>query len=111
MNFESSIIANVLIIKITSELLSSVDNSEFEQFLIENLENGISKIVIDITGVTYFNSSHIGLIVRLFSVARNKDALLKIGGSGERVSSLLQSVKLDSIISVLPTVAEAINSF
>jgi anti-anti-sigma factor len=111
MNFESSIIANVLIIKVNSELLSDVDNDEFENFLVDNLKDGISKIVIDITGITYFNSSHIGLIVRLFSVARNNNAILKIGGSGKRVSSLLQSVKLDSIISLSPTVAEAINSF
>jgi len=111
MGIESSIIDNVLIIKINSELLTEVDNNEFEKFLIENLDKGISKIVIDIAGVSYFNSSHIGLIVRLFSTARNKNAILNIGGSGERIASLLESVKLSSIIKVFPSVAEAIDSF
>ena len=111
MSVESSIIANVLVIKISSELLSEIDNNKFEEFLLKNLANGITEVVIDITGVNYFNSSHIGLIVRLFSAAQSKNATLKIGGSGERISSLLKSVKLDSIISVHSTVAEAIDSF
>ncbi len=111
MGIESSIIDNVLILKISSELLSEVNNNEFETFLSENLEKGIAKIIIDVTGVGYFNSSHIGLIVRLFSTARNKNAILSIGGSGERITSLLESVKLSSIVKVYSTVAEAIDSF
>ena len=111
MGIESSIINNVLILKINSELLSEVDNNQYESFLNENLEKGISNVTIDITGVSYFNSSHIGLIVRLFSAARNKNALLNIGGSGERIASLLESVKLSTIIKVFPSIAEAIDSF
>ena len=111
MEIESSIIDNVLILKINSELLTEVDNNEFEKFLNANLEKNISKIVIDITGVNYFNSSHIGLIVRLFSSARNKNALLNIGGSGERITSLLETVKLSSVIKVYPSIAEAIDGF
>jgi len=111
MEIESSIIDNVLILKINSELLTEVDNNEFEKFLNANLEKNISKIVIDITGVNYFNSSHIGIIVRLFSSARNKNALLSIGGSGERITSLLETVKLSSVIEVYPSIAEAIDGF
>ncbi len=111
MGIESSIINNVLILKINSELLNEIDNNQYESFLNENLDKGISKIIIDITEVSYFNSSHIGLIVRLFSTAQNKNAILSIGGSGDRIASLLESVKLSSIINVFPSVAEAINSF
>ncbi|MCF6270374.1 MAG: STAS domain-containing protein [Melioribacteraceae bacterium] len=111
MGIESSIIDNVLILKINSELLSETDNNQFDNFLNDNLDKGISKIVIDITGVSYFNSSHIGLIVRLYSTAKNKNATLTIGGSGKRISDLLEGVKLSSIITVFPSVAEAIDSF
>ena len=111
MGIESSKIDNVLILKISSELLTEIENDEFESFLNDNIDKGISKIIIDITGVNYFNSSHIGLIVRLFSSARNKNAVLCIGGSGERIASLLESVKLSSIIKVFPSVPEAIDNF
>ncbi len=111
MGIESSIIDNVLVIKINSELLNETDNNGFDHFLKENLEKGISKITIDISGVNFLNSSHIGLIVRLFSTARNKNAILNIGGSGKRIASLLESVKLSSIIKVFPSVPEAIDSF
>ena len=111
MGIVSSIIDNVLILKISNELLSGIDNNEFDNFLNENLEKGISKIVVDITGIKYFNSSHIGLIVRLFSSARKKNAILSIGGSSNRIASLLETVKLNSIINVYSTVAEAIDSF
>lgn len=111
MGIESSIIDNVLVIKINSELLSKTDNDGFEKFLIGNLEKGISKTTIDISGVNFLNSSHIGLIVRLFSTARNKNAILNIGGSGEKMASLLKSVKLSSVINVYPSVSEAITSF
>ena len=111
MGIESSIIDNVLILKINSEMLTEIENDEFESFLNDNLGKGISKIIIDITGVSYFNSSHIGLIVRLFSTARNKNAILSIGGSGERLTALLESVKLSSIIKIFPSVPEAIDNF
>ncbi len=111
MGIESSIIDNVLIIKINSELLNEIENNEFDSFQKENLERGIKKIVIDITEVNYFNSSHIGLVVRLFSSAKEYNVVLKVGGSSDRIASLLDTVKLSSVVKVYPTVVEAINSF
>ena len=111
MNWESNKINNVSVIRITSELINQMDSDDFNNFLIECIDQDQLNIVIDVSGINYFNSSHIGIIVRGFKTLNNAGGNMKIGGAGEKVNTIFKVGKLDTVFELFPTVEKAVESF
>jgi len=104
-------IGDVNIVKVIGRL--TPDESDDILFrAVENLvEHGERSILLDLSAVTYINSTGVGSIIQGYRLLQNKGGDLKILNPSQCVSHIIQVSKLDSIFDVFHDQAAAIASF
>lgn len=65
-------------------------------------------LVLDLSGVSYIDSSGLGTLVGVYSSARGTGADIKLAGLNQRLRDLLQITKLVTVFEVYDTVQQAI---
>jgi anti-sigma B factor antagonist len=70
-----------------------------------------ARIVLSLADVTYIDSGGLGILVALYTTARNADASIKLARLTKRVGDLLQVTKLLTVFDVYDSEEEAVNSF
>lgn len=64
-------------------------------------------LVLDLSGVSYLDSTGLGTLVGVFSSARAGGSDIKLAGLNQRLRDLLQITKLVTVFEVYDTVQEA----
>lgn len=64
-------------------------------------------IILDLSGVTYIDSTGLGTLVGVYSSARAGGAEIKLAGLNQRLRDLLQITKLVTVFEVYDSVQEA----
>jgi anti-sigma B factor antagonist len=72
---------------------------------------GHRKIVLDMAGVTYIDSSGIGELVSAYTSLRNQGGDLKLAHLGQRAHDLLQLTKLCTVFEIFDSEAAAVISY
>jgi anti-sigma B factor antagonist len=75
------------------------------------LAAGQKKVVLNMAGVTYIDSSGLGTMVALHTSAKAQGASMKISNLGSKFQEILQVTKLVTVFDAYPTEAAAIGSF
>ena len=70
-----------------------------------------SKIVLNLSEVSYIDSGGLGTLVSLYTTARGAGGALKLAALTQRVGDLLQVTKLVSVFEVFPDEQSAVQSF
>jgi anti-sigma B factor antagonist len=81
---------------------------EFQQQLLAILDERPERVVVDISGVPYMDSSGIASLVKVLSRARKNGAGLVLAGLSERVKSLFQITRLDQVFQIAADPNDAI---
>lgn len=93
------------IIKVSGELdLSTVD--ALRQATEEHLEAG-QTLILDLSGLTFCDSTGLGAMIRLHQQADTVGATLLLCGLRRRVTELLAVTGVDQVLNVYPTVQAA----
>ncbi|CUR55778.1 Anti-anti-sigma regulatory factor (Antagonist of anti-sigma factor) [metagenome] len=69
--------------------------------------DGQSRVVVDLSGVTFVDSSGLGSLIGGLKVARTAGGDLRIAGPPEQVMTVLKLTNLDRILGAHLTVADA----
>lgn len=64
-------------------------------------------LILDIAQVPYMDSAGLGLVVNFYVSAQKNGRRIAVAGATSRVTTLFQMTKVDSLIKLYPTVAEA----
>jgi len=64
-------------------------------------------LILDLSGVTYIDSTGLGTLVGVYASARGGGADIKLAGLNQRLRDLLQITKLVTVFEVYDTVQEA----
>jgi anti-sigma B factor antagonist len=75
------------------------------------LEEGRKKIVLNLAGVSYIDSSGLGELIAAYVTANNRGATLKLLNLTKRVDDLMQITKLATVFDVYDDEQAAIKSF
>lgn len=95
------------VVKVTGEvdLNRSVD---FQQDLMRVVEERPARMVIDLSGVPYMDSSGVASLVKLLSRTRRYGIALALAAMTDRVRSVFEITRLDGVFTVKATVEEAL---
>ncbi len=88
------------IIKFNKNSVLGTEGVEFQDSILNTLDKGVNKIVVDMSMVEYITSWGIGMLVHAFTTAINRNSQLSLSGVTKKVNEILSKVKLDTIFHI-----------
>jgi len=110
MNYKKEVIDNILNLEISGDLIGENNGPGLIELLNDQINEGITKCIIDISDVRYMNSSGIGVLITILTKLRNKDGEVVLLNPSEQVKKLLVITKLNNIFTIYDSKEEAIAS-
>ena len=98
--------SNVTVIRLNGRLDANT-SPEVKSTLQELLENGQLKIVVDLQGVSFIDSSGLAALVSGLRLAREKKGNIVLSGPGSQAQIVFRLTMLDRIFKIHPTLDEA----
>jgi anti-sigma B factor antagonist len=102
---------DVTILDLDGRLVLGDESIAFRERVRDVLADGNSKILVNLAGVSYLDSSGVGELVSAFASANRKEASLKLLRLTEKTENLLQLTKLLTVFEVFDDEADAVASF
>jgi anti-sigma B factor antagonist len=102
---------DVTIVDVTGRITLGDGSSQLRDTLRELIEKGHKKILLNLSEVTYIDSSGIGELVAGYTTVTNREGTVKLLGLTKRVKDLLQITKLYTVFDVHEDEAHALKSF
>lgn len=100
---------NILTLK--GSLLADIQSKEILQLVSDELNNGISKYVIDLSELKFINSSGLGMMLTILTKVRKAGGDAVLANVPEQVQNLLIITKLQAIFKTADSVEEAATKF
>lgn len=110
MKLNTEIRGDVAIVKIEGDHLDASTHAKFVQQL-KPVTDQYSKIVFDISGLQFIDSSGIGVILGTMRRARATGGDVKLASPTDSITSIFNLVRMSRLINIIPTVEEALASF
>ena len=82
-------------------------SKEFVDRILELIEGGVTKIIIDCTKLTYISSWGLGVLLRLHKRAKSAGGEVKIANVHSRIVELLNLTHLNKVFGIYPDVNRA----
>ncbi len=102
---------DVVVIDVKGMMINNEEYGSVKRRVGELLDRGHLSLLLNLSQVPYMNSWGVGELATSFVSARNRHGKLKVAASQSRVTKMLAISKLDSVIEVFDTEAEALHSF
>jgi len=102
---------NIVILEPRGKIMGGPDASLLHDKLYELIENDRKRIVIDLAGVEWMNSTGLGILISSYTTLRNHQGELKLANVTEKIRSLLTITKLVTVFDAYDTVNDAVQSF
>ncbi|NLR90739.1 MULTISPECIES: STAS domain-containing protein [Flammeovirga] len=92
------------------EKLDSLKAPQLKAEIVTMFQSGTENLIIDLSSVKYVDSSGLSSILVANRLASEVNGRLVLAGLNEHVMKLIKISKLESVLNLLPTVQEAIDS-
>src|SRR5205085_4979865 len=101
---------DVTVIDVEGQLIVG-NRQELKQKVLEELENGARKFLIDFTNTGYIDSSGLGVLVSLSKKIREQGGELRLANLNDDLKTLFELTKLDTLFQIADTRERALQSF
>ena len=101
----------VVILELSGKIMGGPDATLLNDKLHELIEAKKTKIVANLKGVNWMNSSGLGILIGGLTTMRNSGGDLKLANITDRIQSLLMITKLLTVFESFDTTDQAIESF
>jgi anti-sigma B factor antagonist len=96
MGFQVEKVNDVLVVDVEGQLIVG-NRQELKQKVLEELENGERKFVVDFEKTGYIDSSGLGVLVSLSKKVREQGGELRLANLNEDLKTLFELTKLDTL--------------
>jgi anti-sigma B factor antagonist len=104
-------VGDVSVIDVTGRITLGEGASTLRESIRDLVAKGNKKILLNLSDVSYIDSSGIGELVSGFTTVTNQGGVLRLLGLTKRVKDLLQITKLYTVFDVYDDETSAIRSF
>jgi anti-sigma B factor antagonist len=102
--------SGVVIVGVEGQLIVG-NRQELKQKVLEALEEGSRKFVIDFSKTGYIDSSGLGVLVSLSKKIREQGGELRLANLNDDLKTLFELTKLDTLFQISDTRDRALSSF
>jgi anti-sigma B factor antagonist len=99
----------ITVIEIGGTLAIGRESGRIEAAVLKALNEGEQKLVIDLSQVTYIDSTGVGVVAYCFGKIAQKGVRGAVAGARGLVMDVFKLTRLDSVIAFFPDVASASN--
>jgi len=103
--------AGVVVMMPKGKIMGGPDAGAVKERLHQLIDEDKKKVVVDLSGVSWMNSSGLGILIGGLTTMRNAGGDLKLAGTTDKVQNLLMVTKLITIFESYDTVEEAVASY
>jgi anti-sigma B factor antagonist len=100
----------VVVVTVDGQLIVG-NRQELKQQVIDALDGGARKFVVDFSRTGYIDSSGLGVLVSLSKKIREHGGDLRLAGLNEDLQTLFELTKLDTLFAITRTTQEALAAF
>jgi anti-sigma B factor antagonist len=102
---------SVTVLTVTGDLVIGDAESMFKKTITRLLEEGHTRLLVDLSGVGFLDSSGLGALVRALTQSQKEGGQTKLLRAGPQIRKLLQMTKLDSVFEIHDDMEAAVSSF
>lgn len=110
MGFDTSKQDGVVVVDVDGQLIVG-NRQELKQKVLDELESGERRFLIDFDRTGYIDSSGLGVLVSLSKKIREQNGELRLSGLNEDLRTLFELTKLDTLFNISESRDEALASF
>jgi anti-sigma B factor antagonist len=99
------------IISFSVNKINALIIDEISEGIMKVFDNTNSKVIINLKGVEYVDSSGFGCFLAVMKAARNNYGVLKFANPEPRVSELFEMLHLQSVFQIYSDIETCLNSF
>jgi len=100
----------VLVVEVDGQLIVG-NRQELKQKVLDALEAGSKKFLIDFSKTGYIDSSGLGVLVSLSKKIRDEGGDLRLAGLNDDLKTLFELTKLDTLFAITDSASEALAAF
>lgn len=101
---------DVIIVEVDGQLVVG-NRQELKQRILDEVEAGARKVLIDFGGTAYIDSSGLGVLVSLSKRLREEGGELRLANLNDDLRSLFELTKLDTLFPIADTRDRALDRF
>jgi anti-sigma B factor antagonist len=111
MQIKEKMESDVAILTLKGDLLGEPDTSTLRDKIHSLVNDDVKKVVIDLGGVNYMNSSGLGALIASMSTMKNSQGDLRLARVGGKVQNLFIMTQLVKVFDTYETLDRALASF
>ncbi len=111
MRIQSKEFGGITVLFLQGKLMGGPDADTFRNTVYELLESGRKRLIVDLKGVNWVNSTGVGILISGYTTLRKSGGDMKLVHVSEKIQSILYVTKLNLIFECFDSEDEAIASF
>ncbi len=111
MNLQIESNGDVKVVRVKEEKLVFPILSSFFAKVSELIEAGATKLVIDLSEVSYIDSASIGCLMDIYRMMADRSGVVKLVGLQERVETMVSLTGLHNLVEIFREEKSALESF
>lgn len=104
MRVSAQIESEYSVIKFEVDQVLGYEAQEFQDALLNSLEQKVNCIIVDLSAVKFISSWGIGMLIHGLATTRNRGGDFKLAGLADNVMQVFQKVKIDTVLSIYKNV-------
>jgi len=111
MKIKEKVVDDVAVLYLSGNMMGGPDTVEVHDKVKSLIADGIKKVVIDLKGVKWMNSSGLGVLMSCLGTITKAEGELKLSSVTDKVQSILMVTKLIEIFDTYENADRAVASF
>ncbi len=101
----------VAVLELSGKIMGGPDAELFSSTLKSLIHEGIPRVVVDLSKVTWVNSTGLGILISGYTTLKRNDGEMKLLNVSDRIESIFMVTKLHTVFETYKDEDEAIASF
>ncbi|MBS1594546.1 MAG: STAS domain-containing protein [Bacteroidetes bacterium] len=110
MEIKKEVKDGVAVIYLSGNLLGENANGPVLEYVKEQLEGGVKKVLFNLTDLKYINSTGLGMLMTSLAKVKNAGGEMYLCNVPELMTKILKMMKLESAFSISASEEEAVKS-
>ena len=108
MKIKEKIENQVAVLSLSGKMMGGPETTALHDHIRSLMNDGIDKVVIDLGGVKWINSSGLGVLMAAMTTLKNSEGQMKLANVTEKVESLLMITQLMRIFDTYDSIERAV---